>query len=278
MAQWNDTTKHSADSFNGGNQYTKDDQMSIEALNNNIENSLYAVRVAENVQSGANNPVSYNSQTPTSAEQNQARKNIGVDRLFVKQGVADINDCSTYDALYNALANSPNGTGIGNIGITASTSIKTLLPALPFSSNYVNCFAKIVAGVYSTYYVIEICTIDLYDNAQTIPTYRMQIGKNFVDNTATYRVSKWYNPAGKYDVQKGIVTWSAEKSHTQSILFPDAFDTAPTVVCTAIGVDKVHTTNVCGLAEVKNAGFTVAVYGVGANDKSIGVHWIAIGE
>lgn len=277
MAQWNDTTKHSADSFNGGNQYTKNDQMSIEALNNNIENSLYAVRVAENVQSGANNPVSYNSQTPTSAEQNQARKNIGVDRLFVKQGVADINDCSTYDELYNALANSPNGTGIGNIGIAASTSIKTLLPALPFSSNYVNCFAKIVAGVDNTYYVIEICTIDLYDNAQTIPTYRMQIGKNFVDNTATYRVSKWYNPAGKYETQKGIVTWSAERSHTQTITFPEAFSSVPTVVCTAIGVDAVHTSNICGLAEVTATSFTVAVYGFGSNDKSIGVHWIAIG-
>ena len=78
MAQWSDTTKHSADSFNGGNQYTKNDQMSIEALNNNIENSLYAVRVAENTKSSVNNPVSYNSQTPTSAEQNQAQKNISL--------------------------------------------------------------------------------------------------------------------------------------------------------------------------------------------------------
>ena len=251
--------------------------MSIEALNNNIENSLYAVRVAENVQSGANNPVSYNSQTPTSAEQNQARKNMGVDRLFVKQGVADINDCSTYDELYNALANSPNGTGVGSIGFASQEPIRSLLPPIPFSANFVNVYAKIIAGNDNYAWVIELSTIDLYSNGQTIPTYNLQIGKNLVDSTATYRVSKWYNPAGKYETQKGIVTWSAARSHTQQILFPDAFDTAPTVVCTAIGVDNVHTTNVCGLVEVTNAVFTVAVYGVGANDKSIGVHWIAIG-
>lgn len=209
---------------------------------------------------------------------NNPVKSKGIQQAFVKQGVADINDCSTYDELYNVLASSSNGTGIGNIGISANTSIKTLLPALPFNSNYVNCFAKIVAGVDNSYYVIEICTIDLYDNAQTIPTYRMQIGKNFVDNTATYRVSKWYNPAGKYETQKGIVTWSAERSHTQTITFPEAFSSVPTVVCTAIGVDTVHTSNICGLAEVTATGFTVAVYGVGSNDKSIGVHWIAIGE
>ena len=112
---------------------------------------------------------------------------------------------------------------------------------------------------------------------QTIPTYKLQIGKNLVDNTATYRVSKWYNPAGKYETQKGIVTWSAERSHTQTITFPEAFSSVPTVVCTAIGVDAVHTSNICGLAEVTATSFTVAVYGFGSNDKSIGVHWIAIG-
>ena len=278
MAQWSDTTEHSASSFNGGNQYTKDDQMSIEALNNNIENALYAVRLAKNTNVGANNPVSYNSQTPTSAEQNQAQKNIGVDRLFVKQGVADINDCSTYDELYNALANSPNGTGVGSIGYSSQAPIRTLLPTIPFSANFVNVYAKIIAGTDANYWAIELYTIDLYSNGQTIPTYRMQIGKNLVDSTATYRISKWYNPAGKYNTQKGIVSWSAERSHTQTITFPEAFNSVPTVVCTAIGVDAVHTSNICGLAEVTTTGFTFAVYGFGNNDKSIGMHWIAIGE
>ena len=79
MAEWNDTIKHPASSFNAGNQYTKNDQMSIEALNNNIENALYAARVAENAQSATNNAVSYDAQTPLATEQKQAQKNLGID-------------------------------------------------------------------------------------------------------------------------------------------------------------------------------------------------------
>lgn len=79
MAEWSDTTKHPASSFNAGNQYTKNDQMSLEALNNNIENALYAARVAENAQSATNNAVSYNAQTPLATEQKQAQKNLGID-------------------------------------------------------------------------------------------------------------------------------------------------------------------------------------------------------
>lgn len=219
-----------------------------------------------------------NSITITADEQNKKftiKSNI--QQAFVKQGVADINDCSTYDELYNALANSSNGTGVGSIGFSSQEPIRTLLPTIPFSANFVNVYAKIIAGNDSNAWVIELSTIDLYSNGQIIPTYKLQIGKNIVDGVATYRASKWYNPAGKYEVQKGIVTWSAEKSHTQPILFPKAFDTAPTIVCTAIGVDASHASNICGLTEVTNAGFTVTVYGVGTNDKSIGVHWIAIG-
>ena len=216
--------------------------------------------------------------TITADEQNKKftiKSNI--QQAFVKQGVADINNCSTYDELYTALANSPNGTGIGDIGYSSSTTLKNLLPTIPFAANFVKVYAKITAGNDNNAWVIELSTIDLYSNGQTIPTYNLQIGKNLVDNTATYRVSKWYNPAGKYNTQKGIVSWSAERSHTQTITFPEAFNSVPTVVCTAIGVDAVHTSNICGLAEVTATSFTVAVYGFGSNDKSIGVHWIAIG-
>ena len=220
-----------------------------------------------------------NSITITADEQNKKftiKSNI--QQAFVKQGVADINNCSTYDELYNALANSSNGTGVGDIGYASSTTLKNLLPAIPFEANYVKVYAKITAGNDNNAWVIELSTIDLYSNGQTIPTYKLQIGKNLVDNTATYRVSKWYNPAGKYNTQKGIVSWSANRSHTQTITFPEAFNSVPTVVCTAIGVDSTHTSNICGLIEVTTTGFTFAVYGVSENDKSIGVHWIAIGE
>lgn len=41
--------KHDINTLNSGYQYTTDDQMSIEALNNTIENSFYASNIAENV-------------------------------------------------------------------------------------------------------------------------------------------------------------------------------------------------------------------------------------
>lgn len=201
-----------------------------------------------------------------------------VQNNFVKQGLVDINDCNAYEQLYTLLSNSPNGTGVGDIGYASSATLKNLLPTIPFAANFVKVYAKIIAGNDNNAWVIELSTIDLYSNGQIIPTYKSQIGKNIVDGVATYRVSKWYNPAGKYNTQKGIVSWSAERSHTQTITFPVAFNSVPTVVCTAIGVDAVHTSNICGLAEVTATSFTVAVYGYGNNDKSIGMHWIAIGE
>ena len=197
---------------------------------------------------------------------------------FVKQGLADINTCSDYEQLYTTLSNSPNGTGVGDIGYASQEAIRSLLPSIPFPANFVDVYAKIIAGNDINAWVIELSTIDLYSNGQTIPTYKLQIGKNIVDNTATYRVSKWYSPAGKYEEQKGIVTWSASRSHTQTITFPEAFSSVPSVVCTAIGVDRSHTSNICGLIEVTTTGFKFAVYGFGSNDKSIGAHWVAIGE
>ena len=129
--------------------------------------------------------------------------------------------------------------------------------------------ARIIAGSNISQYVIECCSLGTM-RGSAAPTHKLQIRKYVGTTTA----GQWYNPAG---TQKGIVTWSAARSHTQTITFPEAFSSVPTVVCTAIGVDAVHTSNICGLAEVTATSFTVAVYGFGSNDKSIGVHWIAIG-
>ena len=243
-----------------------------------LAKAVEAVGTANTALSASNSAISYNEQTPTSAEQNQAQKNIGINKLFIKIGLADINACNNYEQLYTELSNSPNGTGVGSIGYASQEPIRTLLPTIPFSANYVNVYAKIIAGNDNNAWVIELSTIDLYSNGQTIPTYNLQIAKNIVNGVATYRVSKWYNPAGKYNTQKGIVSWSAARSHTQTITFPVAFVSVPTLVCTAIGVDNSHASNICGLIEVTTAGFTFAVYGYGNNDKSIGMHWIAIGE
>lgn len=196
---------------------------------------------------------------------------------FVKQGLADINNCSTYDELYNALANSPNGTGVGDISSSASTSLKELLPAVPFSALSANVYARIIAGLDVNKWIIELYTNNTI-STQPTPTFKMQIAKNQKEGEGDiYKVGYWYNPAGQYNTQKGIVTWSAARSHTQTITFPEAFNFVPTVVCTAIGVDRSHTSNICGLIEVTTTGFKFAVYGFGSNDKSIGAHWIAIG-
>lgn len=77
MAAWSDTTKHLPSSINSGNQYTVDDDVSLQELNNTVENAFYAVRVAENAEAATNNGVSYDAQSPTSGEKYQARSNIG---------------------------------------------------------------------------------------------------------------------------------------------------------------------------------------------------------
>ena len=80
MAEWNDNVKHQKSSINQGQQYTKDNNVSIESLNNTIENAFYAARVAEDAQSATNNAVSYNVQTPLATEQTQAQKNLGINQ------------------------------------------------------------------------------------------------------------------------------------------------------------------------------------------------------
>ena len=116
---------------------------------------------------------------------------------FVKQGLADINDCSTYDELYTALANSPNGTGIGDVSNSASTSIKELLPAVPFSTSSANVYARIIAGLDVNKWIIELYTNNnISAVSQPIPTFKMQIAKNQEEGVgAIYRVGYWYNPA-----------------------------------------------------------------------------------
>lgn len=120
-----------------------------------------------------------------------------VQNNFVKQGLVDINDCNAYEQLYTLLSNSPNGTGVGDIGYASSTTLKNLLPTIPFAANFVKVYAKITAGNDNSAWVIELSTIDLYSNGQIIPTYKSQIGKNVVDGVAQYHVSDWYDPQGE---------------------------------------------------------------------------------
>lgn len=47
MAAFRDDIMHDKESLNNGNQYTTDDQVSVEAFNYNIENGLYAAKTAK---------------------------------------------------------------------------------------------------------------------------------------------------------------------------------------------------------------------------------------
>ena len=103
-------------------------------------------------------------------------------------------------------------------------------------------------------------------NANTIIGTTAGESSNYVINTNSFRI------------ESGVPVWEAARSHTQTVTFPTPFTSAPTVTITAFGVDKTHTSNVCGLAWVTAEGFQFSVYGHGNNDKSIGAHWIAIGK
>lgn len=149
MAEWNDNVKHPKSSINNGQQYIKDDNVTLESLNNTIENSFYAVRVAENAQSATNNAVSYNAQTPLATEQIQAQKNLGIDQTITfaeserqkSKNLLDINkaefkgESSTYSTL-------SGGTITINAGnpfcyISSLTNLCDLKPNIPYTLSYV---------------------------------------------------------------------------------------------------------------------------------------------
>lgn len=210
--------------------------------NRNISNTVAIIINSSNVEKTTivDNLTSTSATAALSANQgrilNETKANkTDVQNDFTKQGLADINNCSTYDQIYTVLANSQNGTGVGSIGYASQAPIRTLLPAIPFSANFVNVYAKIIAGTDAYFWVIELYTIDLYSNGQTIPVYKMQIGRNIVDGNAQYRVSPWYNPAttilsaslgqnGYIKYTNGIILqWGTLSPSNVSITLPLAF-------------------------------------------------------
>lgn len=170
--------------------------------NRSISNTVAIVINSSNIEKTTivDNLTSTSATDALSANQgrilNETKANkTDVQHDFTNQGLADINNCSTYDQIYTVLANSQNGTGVGSIGYASQAPIRTLLPTIPFPANFVNVYAKIIAGTDAYFWAIELYTIDLYSNGQTIPVYKMQIGRNIVGGNAQYRVSPWYNPA-----------------------------------------------------------------------------------
>ena len=220
---------------------------------------------------------------------------------FVKQGLVDINDCSTYDELYTALANSPNGTGVGDVSNSASTPIKALLPALPFSTSSANVYARIIAGLDVNKWIIELYTNNnISAVAQPIPTFKMQIAKNQEEGEgAVYRVGYWYNPAtissfslsenGYIKYTNGlIIQWGRFTSSGRGIpvTFPIAFTRSVFAIAGSnIAATNTDTTSTIKANNVTTAGATFyAPYrGSGSstgftNSTSETFTWIAIGR
>lgn len=191
MAAWSDTTKHLPSSINSGNQYTVNDQVAVEALNNTVENAFYAVRVAENAEAATNNGVSYDAQTPTGTEQEQAKANLGLNYSYFKNGAksfVDASSCSTYQAIYElAVANKGQlSAGIGTLD--GNTNLKTLLGNPEGFGNYTRVLStKLIplGNNESNIYLVELTAFGMYIG---------KIAKGYIwyDHT-NYNWTGWFN-------------------------------------------------------------------------------------
>lgn len=276
--------------------------------NRNISNTVAIVINSSNVEKTTivDNLTSTSATYALSANQgrilNETKANkTDVQNDFTKQGLADINNCSTYDQIYTVLANSQNGTGVGDIGYASQSPIRTLLPTIPFVENFVKVYAKIIAGTDANFWAIELYTIaNLYNNGQTIPVYKMQIGRNIVGGNAQYRVSPWYNPAttilsanlgqnGYIKYTNGlIIQWGRFTSRGRGIqvTFPIAFTSSVFAIAGSnIAATNTNTTSTIKASNVTTASATFyAPYrGSGSSagftdSTSETFTWIAIGE
>lgn len=240
--------------------------------NRNISNTVAIIINSSNIEKTTvvDNLTSTSATDALSANQgrilNETKANkTDVQNDFTKQGLADINNCSTYDELYTALANSPNGTGIGDVSASASTSIKALLPALPFSALSANVYARIIAGLDVNKWIIE-----LYTNnsivAQSVPTFKMQIAKNYdTAGNSFYKVSTWYNPTTILSIslsQNGyikyanglIIQWGRFNSRggATPVTFPIAFTSS----VFAIAGSNINATGSKSTSSIKAVGTT----------------------
>lgn len=131
MPKWS-KTKVNENEINNGNEYARIDRPTRQQLNAIVNNSLYAsenaeeaIRIAENVEAGANYPVSYMPQSLTDEEKQQGRENIGA-------GIANSNPnlLINGDFRIRTANNSPDMWIIGGsstaqldeVGITITTS------------------------------------------------------------------------------------------------------------------------------------------------------------
>ena len=146
MAAWSDTTKHLPSSINSGNQYTVDDDVSLQELNNTVENAFYAARVAENAQAATNNGVSYDAQTPTSTEQSQARTNLGLGTVLTDLSNKADKDASNLSSANIASFNAALGSELTS---NKMTSIDDFNSATSSTTKYIS--NKVADGLFRGY-------------------------------------------------------------------------------------------------------------------------------
>lgn len=233
MAEWNDNVKHPKSSINNGQQYTKDDNVTLESLNNTIENSFYAVRVAENAQSATNNAVSYNAQTPLATEQIQAQKNLGIDQTITfaeseRQKSKNLCGLIDFEQTVNGvtirLVSSSQTVTLNGTATSTFDAMTTVRNMLPYVSNMqgedLKVSAYYLSGTKSDSAIAFISTVDNDDvfgdrSAGVLLPDNNLTSINFSPSkNSTYNTLMLYTPSGtsftnymfRIQIEKGQVT------------------------------------------------------------------------
>lgn len=135
--------------------------------------------------------------TPTKNSTNPVTSN-GVQQALVDNVGVSLQACTTYKQIVDLL-NANHNIGYGNIGYGAETTgLRALLPAIPFSSNFVSIRARIIsqggsmgnnAGLWALEFVL---TSDFDTGGETQkPVWHLYVRNSIVSGTNTLYVGEW---------------------------------------------------------------------------------------
>ena len=124
MAEWNISQKHEPSEINNGNQYTINDDVSLEQLNAITENAFYAMSKSENANNNSNNALSIANSAKTESSNalnnsqnaqiiaNQANENSNQALTNSQQAIETANNASSVANEALDYAVSGNGTAV----------------------------------------------------------------------------------------------------------------------------------------------------------------------
>ena len=131
--------------------------------------------------------VSYNAQSPTSAEQEQAKKNIGLSYArFLnnpRNMASGLANCSTYGEIHALALATNNGQLFASVGnLEGDSNLKTLL-GNPTGGNYTVISVTAINAIGTYEYKVELTALGLYNG---------RIAKGYIwDDGAYYHWSGW---------------------------------------------------------------------------------------